>query len=184
MTTLADIATQVAGTPEGAQLLSALPQGNKTVFAPSNDAFAAVPESISSNVTALTQILSYHITERAWLPSGVSVSPQHSIAHTYLNGGMYTLPNNRTAPLVLERESANATTIRIVQGNITQAQGPVAAANLQVYIIDEVLALPGNLTTVLTDLAPAFVQIVPEQIVNTLQESTGFTVFVPNSEAM
>lgn len=42
-------------------LLGQLSMGNKTVFAPNDAAFSAVPEEVSSNTTLLTSILSYHI---------------------------------------------------------------------------------------------------------------------------
>lgn len=61
LTSLVGIATTLAGTPEGQALFGQLATGNKTVFAPNDAAFAAVPEEVSSNTTLLGQILSYHI---------------------------------------------------------------------------------------------------------------------------
>ena len=61
LTGLVGVASAIAETPEGMALLTQLSQGNKTVFAPNDAAFAAVPEEVSSNTTLLTSILSYHI---------------------------------------------------------------------------------------------------------------------------
>lgn len=67
MTSLVQVASGIANTTEGAALLASLANGNKTVFAPNNDAFSAVPESVSSNTTLLTQVLAYHILNTAYL---------------------------------------------------------------------------------------------------------------------
>jgi uncharacterized surface protein with fasciclin (FAS1) repeats len=103
------------------------------------DAFAAVPSSVSSNTSLLTQILSYHIVNTSVTVNGSQVAPAHTIARTALRGGNFTLPGNRTAPLVLARNSTNATSFQILQAqsNVT-ATGPVAAANLLVYVIPTV----------------------------------------------
>lgn len=63
LTALAGVATALAETEEGMALFEQLAMGNKTVLAPNDEAFAAVPEEVSSNTTLLGQILSYHILE-------------------------------------------------------------------------------------------------------------------------
>ena len=184
LTSLVSVASSIANDTAGQALLSQLAVGNKTVFAPSNEAFAAVPESVSSNTTALVEVLSYHILNNSYTPAGVAVATNHTVARTLLQGGEYALPGNRSAPLVLERESSNATTIRVVQGSNLEAQGPVAAANLQVYIIDQVLELPGNLSTVATAAVPALAGIIPAEILTALENTEGITIFAPNNDAM
>lgn len=98
---------------------------------------------------------------------------------------MYQLPGNRTAPLVLEKESANATSFRIVQAEIVTPQGPAVAANLEVYIIDRVLDLPGNITAVATAAAPQLAGLVQQAgLLEPLENAVGITVFAPTDEAM
>jgi len=57
LTSLADAAQGVANTTEGAALLAQLQGSNKTLLAPSNEAFAAVDPSVASNTTLLASIL-------------------------------------------------------------------------------------------------------------------------------
>ncbi|KAK1923101.1 hypothetical protein DB88DRAFT_473734 [Papiliotrema laurentii] len=185
LTSLVSVATSIANTTEGQALLGQLAGGNKTVFAPNNEAFAAVPESVSSNTTLLTEILSYHILNNTYSGSGIATAPNHTIARTLLRGGEFELPGNRTAPLVLERESANATGFRIVQGNITNAQNPASAANLQVYVIDRVLDLPANLSTVATAAVPALASLIQQaNLLEPLESAVGITVFAPSDSAI
>lgn len=185
MTALAGIASTLANTTEGMALFSQLGQGNKTVFAPSNEAFSAVPESVSSNTTLLAQILSYHILNDSYTPDGVQVSPSHSIARTLLMGDQYELPGNRSAPLVLSRNSSDAEMFSIIQSDNITAMGPVAAANLQVYIIDEVLTLPPNLSTIATELAPSLAGVIQmANLLTALEETPGLTIFAPNDAAI
>ena len=166
-------------------LFTQLSQGNKTVFAPSNEAFSAVPESVSSNTTLLAQILSYHILNDSYTPSGVQVAPAHSIARTLLRGDQYELPGNRSAPLVLTRNSTDSEMVQIIQSANITAMGPVAAANLQVYIIDEVLALPPNLSTIATELAPSLAGVIQmANLLTALENSPGLTIFAPNDAAI
>jgi len=165
-------------------LFSGLQNGNHSVFAPSNAAFDQVPEEVSSNTTLLAQILSYHITTRAYIPEGVAATPNHTIARTYLSGGRFSLGGNLTQPLVLERESADAASIRVVQGPNVPAQGPLAAANLQVYVIDRVLDLPANLSEIASSTAPQLTALIPEDILQALQTSEGFTLFAPTDSAI
>jgi uncharacterized surface protein with fasciclin (FAS1) repeats len=185
LTALAGIATTLANTTEGMALFTQLSQGNKTVFAPSNEAFSAVPESVSSNTTLLAQILSYHILNDSYTPSGVQVAPAHSIARTLLRGDQYELPGNRSAPLVLTRNSSDSEMVQIIESANITAMGPVAAANLQVYIIDEVLALPPNLSTIATELAPSLAGVIQmANLLTALENSPGLTIFAPNDAAI
>jgi uncharacterized surface protein with fasciclin (FAS1) repeats len=166
-------------------LFSQLSQGNHTVFAPNDNAFSSVPESVSSNTTMLTQILAYHILNNTYTASGVKVSPMHSIARTLLRGGEYELPGNRSAPVVLTRNSSDADMFMILNENNITAMGPVTAANLQIYIIDEVLTLPPSLGTIAGDLFPQLAGVIQgSNLLNTLEMSEGLTIFAPNDAAV
>jgi uncharacterized surface protein with fasciclin (FAS1) repeats len=166
-------------------LFSQLSQGNKTVFAPSNEAFAAVPQEVSSNTTLLTQILSYHILNNSYTPPGVQVAPMHTIARTLLRGGEFALPGNRSAPVVLTRNSSDAQMFEIVTESNVTAMGPTAAANLQVYVIDEVLSLPPDLGTLAGQLFPSLAGVIQSSgLLEALQGAEGLTIFAPNDAAV
>lgn len=186
LTGLAGVASAIINTTEGQALLGQLSQGNKTVFAPNNAAFAAVPAEIASNPQLLTTILSYHIANNSYLPAGIATAPNHTIARTLLNTGNYTLPGGRSAPLVLAKNSTNATMFNILQAaSNTSAMGPVAAANLQVYIIDSVLSLPPSIAEAATQFAPALAGVAGSAgLLDALAASDALTIFAPNDAAL
>jgi len=126
--------------------LAQLAVGNHTVFAPTNAAFAKLPAAQLANRTLGAEIVAYHVLNNTYTPDGIAVAPAHTIARSLLNFGGYALPGNHSAPVVLTRTSNTTNTtspFEIVQAtdNVT-VTGPVNAANLQVYIIHEVLAIP------------------------------------------
>jgi uncharacterized surface protein with fasciclin (FAS1) repeats len=57
LTSLANAAQSVANSTEGAAFLAQLQGSNKTLLAPSNEAFAAVDQSVASNTSLLANIL-------------------------------------------------------------------------------------------------------------------------------
>lgn len=187
LTGLVGVASAIANTTDGMALLSQLAMGNnKTVFAPSNEAFAAVPSEVSSNTTLLTEILAYHILNNTYSVNGTMVAPNHTIARTLLKGGGYTLPGNRSAPLVLSRNSSDAMSFDINEAtmNVT-AMGPALAANLAVYIIDEVLSLPPNISAAAGELFPSLAGVIQSSgLLDPLEAAEGLTIFAPNDAAI
>ncbi|WVR08534.1 hypothetical protein IAU60_005589 [Kwoniella sp. DSM 27419] len=195
LTSLVGVAQGIANSTEGMALLTELSQGNKTVFAPSNEAFANVSQEVASNTTLLTQILSYHILNNSYTPSGIQTAPNHTIARSLLRGGGYSLPGNFSAPLVLAKmgnssssgsNSSTSGAFDIVQttANIS-ATGPVAAANLQVYIINQLIQLPQSISQVATSLFPSLAGVIQQTgLLDPIQNSQGITVFAPNDAAL
>ncbi|WWC92286.1 uncharacterized protein L201_007240 [Kwoniella dendrophila CBS 6074] len=187
LTSLVGVAQGIANTTEGQALLGSLASGNKTVFAPSNQAFSNVSEDVTSNTALLTQILSYHILNNTYTSAGIKAAPNHTIARTLLKGGNYSLPGNFSAPLVLTKNSTNATSFEIVQttSNVT-AQGNATAANLHVYVIDQVLSLPQTLTEALPAVAPQLFGLAGSipGLAETLSSSPGLTIFAPSDSAI
>lgn len=185
LTALAGVATTLAGTEEGMALFMQLSQGNKTVFAPNNDAFAAVPEEVSSNTTLLGQILSYHILNDTYAVGGVAVSPAHTIARSLLTGGDYMLPGNRTAPLVLTKNATDSEMFTILTEVNTTAMGPAQAANLNVFIIDTVLSIPPSLGTLAGTVVPKLAGLIESSgLLDALNNQPGLTIFAPNDAAI
>ncbi|GAA5840870.1 hypothetical protein JCM3766R1_005385 [Sporobolomyces carnicolor] len=184
LTTLASLATQNAAT-----LLPLLQQGNHTVFAPSDSAFAALPENVTSNADLVASTLLYHIYYGAYAPSNLSAN--HSIARSSLNQTQYVnLPSNASQVAVLTSGGAgqnnqSATVIQATK-NVTST-AYTKYQNLDVYIIDEVLSIPGNLTATaaqagLTSLTGALTQYASSAI-PALTQAKGITVFAPVNSA-
>jgi len=153
-------------------------KGPFTVFAPSNEAFAAVPPAqltyLLNTKDQLVKVLEYHVVsgdvKSGDLKNGEQVPT--------LEG------SNLTVSITGE---GNATTIKINTATVTTAN--VAASNGVVHIINKVLLPPGfsiptipelaasaNLTTLVTALQDA-------NLVATLGGAGPFTVFAPTNEA-
>lgn len=143
---------------------------------------------MSSNTTLLTQILSYHILTTAYTPSGVAVTPAHTIGRTALRAGQYALPANRTQPIVLTRANStanNTITILLSDGTNVTAQGPVSAANLQVYTIPSVLSLPPTIAEAAPALFPSLAGVVQQSgLLEPLAASREVTLFAPQDAAL
>jgi uncharacterized surface protein with fasciclin (FAS1) repeats len=154
LTTLATALTALAGTPEGEEFINTLSQGDKTVFAPSNEAFAALGEGALDDTTMVSDLLAYHIVDEDVSDDDIGVIPDNSAFDTL------RMNNNRSTPLILTRTSGDQDQFVIYNNNDTiSVEGPTEVRNLDVYIIDQVISLPGPLETLvesagLTSLAP------------------------------
>ena len=69
---LSTTAQSLAGSPSGQALLFQLSQGQKTLFAPTNAAFAGVPSNITSNSTLVESILTYHLLSGSFPGSSIA----------------------------------------------------------------------------------------------------------------
>jgi len=190
LTSLADAAQSVANTTEGAALLGQLQGSNKTLLAPNNDAFAAVPADVSSNTTLLANILSLHILNASVPPADVAEGPAHTIVRSLYNNMM--LNGNLTVPVVLYRGNETAEGNSTGPGVIVQQAGGnvnttanATAANFQIYIIDEVLSLPPTLGEAAGELLPSLAGVVQGAgLLEPLEQAMGLTVFAPSNEAL
>ncbi|KAI5451246.1 hypothetical protein NCC49_001843 [Naganishia albida] len=189
LTSLAGAAQAVANTTEGAAFLAALPGSNKTLFAPINDAFAGVPESVSSNTTLLANILSYHVLNASVSPSDIAKAPAHSVVRSLYNNGR--LPGNRSQVVVFnlanDTQTGNQSIAFPYQNNETVygAGQPVSAANFMIYPIYSVLSLPQTLTEVATANLPALAGVITQAgLLEPLEAARGITVFAPNDAAL
>ncbi|MCY7395574.1 MAG: fasciclin domain-containing protein [Nocardioides sp.] len=107
------------------ETLNGLPAA--TVFAPTNDAFAAIPEdqltSILADKALLTKILTHHVLPEKFDPTAV-VGEQPTV-----NGDNLTIEGDETGMTVTD----SAVTANVICGN-------VPTANATVYVIDAVMA--------------------------------------------
>lgn len=199
MTTLASALTLLQGTPDGQAFFDELQDDEKTVFAPTNEAFtsAGFPEDLSSagdiDVQSLVSTLLYHIADEDITDDDgdIAVSPSRSVVDTLLTGsagGNIQFPNGTSVPLILTRESQDSDSFTIIgtSTNVTVSGQATEAANLQIYTIDQIIPLPQSLA----DVAGAaglsqFATVVSDQgLLETLNMSTsGLTIFAPNDAA-
>ena len=170
--TEAVIAADLAGT------LSA--PGTLTVFAPTNDAFAALLTELGiskaqllADKTLLTTVLTYHVlpakVERAAIPAGKPI--------TTLQGGIFKIEvSGGTARVTDGRNRVSTITATDIQ-----------ASNGVVHVLDRVL-LPADKTIVQTASALPDFSILVEAVVaadlaGTLSGTGPFTVFAPTNAA-
>ena len=120
---LGTLVTAVTAVPGLADTLNAAPA--LTVFAPTDDAFAKIPEADLKTVLAdqatLTAILSHHVVGEQLDPNGVVGE------HDTLNGDTVTIDGDTEAGLTVDDGAAN-----VICGNIP-------TENATVYVIDSVL---------------------------------------------
>jgi len=180
LTTLAGALTALAATPAGEEFLGLLEQGNKTVFAPSNEAFEALGADALEDLDLVSELLAYHIVDQDVTELTIGVLPNNTAVET-LRGEAAGFDLNVTLPLILTRPSEDEESFVIYNNNDTIAvEGPTEVENLQVYVIDSVISLPATLEEVvessgLTSLAP---------LLEGLNATEGpLTIFAPNDAA-
>jgi len=180
LTTLAGALTALAATPAGEEFLGLLEQGNKTVFAPSNEAFEALGADALEDLDLVSELLAYHIVDQDVTELTIGVLPNNTAVET-LRGEAAGFDLNVTLPLILTRPSEDEESFVIYNNNDTIAvEGPTEVENLQVYVIDSVISLPATLEEVvessgLTSLAP---------LLEGLNATEGpLTIFAPNDPA-
>ncbi|MCX2860576.1 fasciclin domain-containing protein [Paucibacter sp. PLA-PC-4] len=154
--------------------------GSLTVFAPTNDAFAALLTELGvskaqllADKALLTAVLTYHVlpakVERAAIPAGKPI--------TTLQGGIFKI-------------EVNGGTTRVTDGRnrvSTITATDIQASNGVVHVLDRVL-LPADKTIVQTasalpDFSILVEAVVAADLVGTLSGTGPFTVFAPTNAA-
>lgn len=150
-------------------------KGPFTVFAPSNDAFNAIPKAtltyLLANKTALTQVLTYHVVSGKVLSSDLKNGEK-----------VMTLEGNN---LTVKLDGGG---VMVNDAKVTTAN--VIASNGVVHIIDKVLLPPGfapptipDLAIATPDLSTLVAALKAADLVTTLSGEGPFTVFAPTNEA-
>lgn len=109
-------------------LLDALKQGDFTIFAPTDEALAKLPQQIldailkSRNLNQFTELLEYHV-----VPGKVMSTDLKSGTLKTLEGDSITIKTNNH---------------QIQVGNATVIDGDIPASNGVIHVIDQVLILP------------------------------------------
>ncbi|HRW62663.1 MAG TPA: fasciclin domain-containing protein [Bacteroidales bacterium] len=165
--TTADLATTLKGT------------GPFTVFAPSNEAFAAldegVLETLLANPEVLAEVLQYHVVSGKVMSSDLS------------NGNVQTLLSGKTISVAISGSTVT------LNGSATVATADVEASNGVVHIIDEVLLpegfeLPKDNIVEIASATPSLSILVQAltkfpDLVSALSADGTYTVFAPTNDA-
>jgi len=154
--------------------------GPFTVFAPTNDAFAALlaelgvtKDQLLADKALLTAVLTYHVVPanvpRAAVPLGKAI--------TTVQGGIFKVDANGSALVITDGRNRTA--------SITATD--VTASNGVIHVIDKVI-LPANSTVVQTAIALPQFSILVEAVTaaglgDTLSGAGPFTVFAPTNDA-
>jgi len=152
--------------------------GPFTVFAPTNEAFAAVPAAelkyLLNNKTALTEVLEYHVASGKVLST--DLTDGEKIKTLEGEDVTVTITNN-----------TNGTTVKIDDATVQTAN--VEASNGVVHIIDKVMIPPGFTAPTIPELAAAanlstlVAAITAAKLGATLSGAGPFTVFAPTNDA-
>merc|ERR1712032_1053559 len=159
---------------------------NVTILAPSNDALETLMNSdagsMLDNDQFVQSLLRYHVLQSTVYASDITQTPV--FAPTYLNSSMYS---NVTGGQVVEArlEDDEVQFVSGLKQVSTVAQPNVNYTNGVVHIIDEVLMIPGNLTSTAQNAnLTAFLGAASNaSVAETLLGSEDLTIFAPSNSA-
>merc|ERR1712032_705910 len=157
-----------------------------TILAPSNDALETLMNSDAASMLDNDQfvqaLLNYHVINGTVYASNITQTP--IFAPTYLNSSMYS---NVTGGQVVEarREDGGVQFVSGLKQISTVAQPNVNYTNGVVHIIDEVLMIPGNLTSTAQNAnLTAFLGAAQNaSVAQTLLGAEDLTIFAPSNAA-
>merc|ERR1712072_873028 len=157
-----------------------------TILAPSNDALETLMNSDAAsmldNDEFVQALLNYHVINGTVYASNITQTP--IFAPTYLNSSMYS---NVTGGQVVEarREDGEVQFVSGLKQVSTVAQPNVNYTNGVVHIIDEVLMIPGNLTSTAQNAnLTAFLGAAQNaSVASTLLGAEDLTIFAPSNAA-
>merc|ERR1712230_259853 len=159
---------------------------NVTILAPSNDALETLMNSDAAstldNDQFVQSLLRYHVLQSTVYASDITQTPV--FAPTYLNSSMYS---NVTGGQVVEArlEDDEVQFVSGLKQVSTVAQPNVNYTNGVVHIIDEVLMIPGNLTSTAQNAnLTAFLGAAQNaSVASTLLGAEDLTIFAPSNAA-
>ncbi|KAI6814232.1 hypothetical protein KC367_g2503 [Hortaea werneckii] len=159
---------------------------NVTILAPSNDALETLMNSdagsMLDNDQFVQSLLRYHVLQSTVYASDITQTPV--FAPTYLNSSMYS---NVTGGQVVEArlEDDEVQFVSGLKQVSTVAQPNVNYTNGVVHIIDDVLMIPGNLSSTAQNAnLTAFLGAAQNaSVASTLLGAEDLTIFAPNNAA-
>jgi transforming growth factor-beta-induced protein len=186
--TIVDIAvadgrfTTLVAALQAANLVDALSgDGPFTVFAPTDEAFAKLPEgtveALLADIPALTDILLYHVAEGSLMAADVTGMPaiktlQGQEAKIMVDGGVAKIND---AQIILTDIKASNGVIHVIDAVILPPADEGMGAAMPKTIVD-IAVEDGRFTTLVAALQAA-------NLVDTLKGDGPFTVFAPTDDA-
>merc|ERR1712230_341164 len=157
-----------------------------TILAPSNDALETLMNSdagsMLDNDEFVQSLLRYHVLNGTVYSSNITQTP--IFAPTYLNSSMYS---NVTGGQVVaaQMEDGEAQFVSGLKQVSTVSEANITHTNGVVHIIDEVLMIPGNLTSTAQNAnLTAFLGAASNaSVAETLLGSEDLTIFAPSNSA-
>jgi transforming growth factor-beta-induced protein len=152
-------------------------EGDFTVFAPTNDAFAQLLSALGVSslddlsAEALAPILTYHVIGTEAMSSGLTTDYYHSLS----------MANDNYLSIFINTDGGVK-----INGDINVAQADVDADNGVIHVIDKVMTPPtvADLAAFNPDYSTLVSALASENLVSALSNSEGrFTVFAPNNAA-
>lgn len=185
--TLSSLNDLIGNFPDLATTLAGLE--GVTILAPSNDALESLMSNSSSSSSMLSDeefvsaLLRYHVINGTVYASNITESPL--FPSTYLNDSTYS---NVTGGQVVQAVMNDDDEVEIVSGLKTRSmvsQANVNYTNGVVHIIDQVLDIPGNLTSTLVNanLTALYGAVANASLASTLAGSEDLTIFAPSNAA-
>merc|ERR1712032_1663240 len=157
-----------------------------TILAPSNDALETLMNSDAASMLEndefVQSLLRYHVLNGSVYASNITQTP--IFAPTYLNSSMYS--NVTGGQVVAARmEDGEAQFVSGLKQVSTVSEANVNYTNGVVHIIDEVLMIPGNLTSTAQNAnLTAFLGAASNaSVAETLLGSEDLTIFAPSNSA-
>merc|ERR1712194_264925 len=169
-----DLSTLVTALKAGKLVTALQGDGPFTVFAPTNEAFAALPAATlasllkPANIEQLDAILKYHVI------SGAAIFADKLLRSTDVK----TLQGQ-----TLSITKVNGT-LTVQKAKVIKAD--VAATNGVVHVIDGVLSPPKNIVQLaasMPDLSTLVTALKAGKLITFLSQGSSFTVFAPTNEA-
>ncbi|KAL7411175.1 FAS1 domain-containing protein [Mrakia frigida] len=181
----------IAALPQAGAIAQALMSSNNTVLAPSNAAFASalnftdttLDDTSALDLDLLYNVITYHVLAGTYLPSDLG-NGTHIVASTLLSDDDYVnLPGNATQVVVLE--GMGGANISIAEANSRpMVVGNATYENVQLYVIDTVLTVPGDISSVASNIAVLAETLTSFDLVETLDNIVGITIFAPQDSAL
>jgi len=183
LTALAGVLPGAINTTTGTALFTDLPNGNKTVFAPTDAGFNST--TIPSSQTEIADVVALHIIPGTFPNSSVFATfPNTTVLRTSLNdSNVVALEGNKSQVIVVANEDSKINILN--QPKNTTVSKTLSYENLVIHVINGVLRLPQNLSTVITSQNLTALAGAAQQagLAQAAESAHGITIFAPNDKA-
>ena len=183
-TELSQLSSVLQLNPDLVQALSGAQ--NITILAPSNRAFASVPnatlQGLLGNTGLISAILQYHVLNGTYRAAQVTNSS--TFIPTLLTNSLFTnVTGGQRVNAV--RRNGNVTFFSGLLDNSTVSQADVNFTGGVIHVIDRLLTLPENVATTLSaaNLTSLRGAVVAQNLTDAVNNTPNLTIFAPNNAA-